>query len=542
MAAGRLALLGGCFAAIVFGQHQHATAPTGPAILFSGMGTHQHPIATANPQAQRFFTQGLILLYGFNREEALRSFRQAAELDPKSPMPHWGAAMALGPHVNGDGDGDVDRKASCEEARKAAALAAGAPAHERAYVSALLKRCPATDPPAELDNRYVAAMRGLARQYPDDADAQTLFAESLMIPNAWRWWTPEGLPSGGTAEAVRVLEEVTRRNPDHPGANHLFLHAIEMSPSPERAIPAAQRLMGIVPNAGHLIHMAGHIWLLTGDWEAAASANERAAAVDEAYIKQVGVRHGPYQLGYYPHNLHFIVYARSAQGRFADADQAARKLAAQAAPGYDAMPEMIEYFLGNRYFVLYRFARWNEILALPAPNPKWRTSNGFWRWARASALAALGRTAEARAEQKRFEEIRAAEPEKTPWLYNTVKAIYGVAAQVLEARLASSPADSIANLRKAVELQDALSYDEPPAWFYPVRESLGGALLRSGKPAEAEAVFREDLKKNRRNGRSLFGLLESLKAQGKTFEAGWVQREFDAAWRRAEIKLTVAGL
>ncbi len=523
-------------------QPAHPSGPQKPAMLFGGMGRHRHPIATGNPEAQRFFDQGLVLLYGFNREEALRSFRRSGELDPRSPMPHWGIAMAVGPHINGDTDLDVDRRSSCEAAAIALRLAAQAPEHERAYVGALVARCaPAADDPAR-DAAYRAAIGRLARGYPDDLDAQTLHAESIMILRRWRWWNRDGTPAEGTEEALRMLESVLRRDPDHPGANHLFLHAVEMSPSPERALSSAQRLMGVVPAAGHLIHMAGHIYLLLGDYEMAASANERAAAVDEEYIRQVGPSHGPYQLGYYPHNLHFIVYARSAQGRFQEAQRAADRLIAQVAPGYDAMPEMVEYYLPNRYFVLVRFRRWDDLLALPAPDAKWRTTTAFWRWARALAQSAKGRPDEARIEQHTFEEARRQVPPKTMWLFNTVPEMLNLAAEVLQARLAADRETAVAHWRKAVALQDALLYDEPPAWFFPVRESLGGALLKAGRAAEAETVFRADIERNRRNGRSLFGLLESLKAQGKTFEAGWVRREFDAAWRKAEIHLRVEDL
>jgi tetratricopeptide (TPR) repeat protein len=311
------------------------------------MGQHHHSIANISPEAQRYFNQGLVLLYGFNREEAVRSFRRAGELAPKSPMPHWGVAMALGPHINMDLDLDSDRMASCAAEIRARSLASTAPVHERDLVEALSARCP-KEPMADvnrLDTAYSNAMRELARRYPDDPDVVTLFGESLMVLHRWHWWNKDGSAAEGTEEAVQALETVLRRHPDHPGANHLFLHAIEMSPSPERAIPSAQRLMGIVPGAGHLIHMAGHIWRLTGNYDWAADTNETAAKVDEEYIKIVGPASSPYQLGYYPHNLHFIVYARTAQGRYSDAMRAVQRLTTQVTTGFDAMPDMVEYFL-----------------------------------------------------------------------------------------------------------------------------------------------------------------------------------------------------
>jgi tetratricopeptide (TPR) repeat protein len=507
------------------------------------MGRYHHPIATKNPEAQRFFDQGLVLLYGFNREEAARSFRRAAELDPKSPMPSWGLAMALGPHVNMDADLDVDRKASCAAAGQARTLAGSAAAHERDFVDALSARC-SDDPKADpnrLDTAYSNVMRELARRYPDDLDVVTLFGESLMVLNRWQWWTKDGSPAAGTEEAVHALETVLRRNPDHPGANHLFLHAVEMSPSPERAIPSAQRLMGIVPGAGHLVHMSGHIWRLTGDYDLTAEANERAAKVDEDYIKIVGPARSPYQLGYYPHNLHFITYARAAQGRYADALRAAERLTAQVAPGFDAMPDMVEFFMPNRYFVWVRFQRWDDILAAPAPARKMTTTAAYWRWSRVMAFAGEGRTAEARSEREAFADARKHIRPGAAWGFNqpSLEPVLDLAASILDARLEPDLEKSMVNWRKAVEQQDALNYDEPPPWFYPVRESLGAALLRARRAADAELVFRGDLERNRRDGRALFGLLESLRAQHKDIEAEWVRGEFEAAWRKADVSLRI---
>lgn len=530
------------FAGCAWAQHQHPGPEQGGAArLLPGMGIHHHPIATNVAEAQRFFDQGLVLLYGFNREEAVRSFRRAAALDPKSPMPLWGMAMALGPHINMDIDLDVDRKASCGAEAQARSLKGGAPPHEQALVEALSARCP-NDPHADekrLDTEYSDAMRKLARRYPDDPDVVTLFAESLMVLNRWKWWSADGTPTAGTQEAVHALETVLRRDPDHPGANHFFIHVIEMSPSPERAIPSAQRLMGIVPGAGHLIHMAGHIWRLTGDYEMTAETNERAAKVDEDYIKLVGPARSPYQLGYYPHNLHFIVYGRTAQGRYADALRAAGRLAAQVAPGFDAMPDMVEYYLPNRYFVQVRFQRWNDILAEPAPAPKMTTTTVFWRWARAIALARQGNVREAYVERSAFVEARKRARPGAAWLFNSVEAVSELAATILDARLEPNAEKAIAQWRSAVAKQDALDYDEPPPWFYPCRESLGAALLQAGKAAEAESVFRDDLERNPRDGRGLFGLLESLKAQQKDAEAAWVRGEFEKAWRKADVALKI---
>ncbi len=522
------------------GQHPHPAGAARPATLLKGMGAHRHAIATKSPEAQRFFDQGLTLLYGFNREEAARSFRRAAELDPQSPMPWWGLAMTLGPHINMDGDVDVDRKASCEAAAKARSLAAGAPGHERAYAEAVNARCRAGSAAPDEDHRD--AMRALWRRYPDDLDAGALYAESLLVLKRWRWWNRDGTPADGIAEAVRVLEHVLRRDPQHPGANHYYIHAVEMSPSPERALASAYRLMGIVPGAGHLVHMPAHIHLLMGDYEMAAEVNLRAAQADEEYIQQVGAAVGPYQSGYYPHNLDFVVYARMMQGRFGDAMKAAEKMAAIALPAFDAMPDMAEFVLAKRWFARVRFRRWDEILALPEPERKMLMSAAFRRWSRALAFHGKGQGGEARREREAFESARRQVPEKWMWVNNRAHDILAVASAVLEGTLAPGIDGAAPHWRRAIELQDALVYDEPPPWFYPVRESYGGALLRAGRAKEAEAVFREDLERTRRNGRSLFGLMESLKAQGRGTEAEWVRREFDAAWRRAEVTLRVGDL
>ncbi|MGH9675050.1 MAG: tetratricopeptide repeat protein [Bryobacteraceae bacterium] len=524
------------YLAIALGaQHQHS-GEARPAIILKGMGAHRRAIATANAGAQQFFNQGLVMLYGFNREESVRSFHRAAELDPKSPMPWWGLAMATGPHINMDGDGDVDRKVSCEAAAKAGSLAGAAPAHERAWAEAVRSRC--RGGAANPDEEYRDAMRALWQRYPDDLDAGALYAESLLVLRRWRWWNRDGTPADGVAEAVRVLEHVMRRNPDHPAANHYYIHAVEMSPSPERALPSAYRLMGIVPGAGHLVHMPGHIHMLMGDWEMAADVNLRAAEVDEEYIKQVGPAAGPYQMGYYPHNLDFVVYARMMQGRYDDALKAAEKIAGIVTPAIDVMPDMAEFALSKRLFVRVRFQRWDEILALPAPDKRLFMSAALRFWARGLAHAARGRRQEALREQKWFLQARRAVPEKWLWVNNQMHRILDVAGTVLEARLAERAEDSIALWRKAVDLQDALVYDEPPPWFHPIRESLGGALLRAGRAAEAERVFRADLEINRRNGRSLFGLIESIVARNRKTEADWVRREFNSAWSKAQVTLS----
>ncbi len=512
-----------------------ASAAEKPVSLYKGLGAWKHPIATKNPEAQKYFDQGLALLYGFNRYEALRSFRKASELDPQSVMPDWGMAMAQGPYINMDGDPSFDLKGACAAIDQGNKLAQ-APERERAYLKATATWCPKYEP-----KTYVDAMRALASRYPDDPDAQTVFAESLMIPVRWHWYSANGTPAAGVAEAERTLESVIRRWPDHPGANHYYIHAEESSPTPERASPSAQRLMGIVPAAGHMVHMPGHIWLVVGDWETAANVNERAVTVDKEYFAATNVTGGTYT-PYYLHNLDFIRYARSMQGRKADALRAAENLNTASEPMTKAMPEMAETIFPVVLATYVRFGEWDHVLKTPQPAASQKIGNAIWRYSRAVALAARGDRAGAARERDAFEKARAAVPPDTPWGQNKAVGVLAVASEILAARLAASPAEAVPHWQKAVALQDALVYDEPPAWYYPVRESLGAALLRAGRAQEAEKVFREGVKRSPRNGRMLFGLVESLKAARKPEDAAWAQREFDAAWSKSDIKLRIEDL
>jgi tetratricopeptide (TPR) repeat protein len=424
-------------------------------------------------------------------------------------------------------------KIAYEALERAVFLSPDGPERQRAYVAALAKRY-STDPDADrrrLQVDYKDAMGELMGRYPDDLDAATLYAESLMNLRPWKLWSPDGSPAEGTEEIVRVLEEVLRRDPDHIGANHYYIHAVEASPYPERALPSADRLMHLVPWAGHLVHMPAHIYIRTGDFERAARANELAVRADERFFRRTNDK-GTYRLGYYTHNLQFLAFARAAQGNYAEAKRAADKLLAVVKPEV-AQDHILESFAQTALLAQLRFRRWDEVLKAPAPDPKLLLSRAFWHYGRALALAANGKGNEAAEEQGAFEAVRNEVPGKPMPGNNTTDMVLGVAAAVLEAQLASGPDAAIAHWRRAVELEDALAYGEPPDWYYPVRESLGAALLRAGQAAEAEQVFREDLRRNRRNGRSLFGLVESLKAQKKDTEADLVSRQFARAWKRA---------
>ena len=533
-------------AAPAMAQHQHGGA-TEARELYPGLGNYHHPITTKNPEARTYFDQGLALLYGFNHDEAARYFRRAAQLDPEAAMPYWGLALAIGPNYNDTAVDENRARATYDAVQKALARAPQASAREQDYIRALAKRYPS--PHAASDWKqfhldYSNAMRDVAKQYPDDLDAATMFAESLMMLRPWQLWTLDGEPAPGTLELVAALESVLKRNPDHPGANHLYIHAVEASPNLERAIPSAMRLMTLVPGAGHLVHMPGHIFLQTGDYELAATTNVHAAAADKAFVQRTGVT-GIYPLMYWTHNMHFIAYARAQQGRYDEAKQAALEMV-QNIGDADLGMQMLEGFLLYPLMVDLRFQRWDEVLKTPAPRAERQLLRAFWQFAQAVALAGQGKLSEAAAEQKRFEALRTTIPAESLYLLNNKSSdILALAAVKLDAQLAwarGERAQSIQAWRRAVELESTLQYDEPPPWFYPVWESLGAALLRDGQAREAEAVFRAAIEKRPRDGRLLFGLWQSLLAQKRDSEAVLVEQQFHAAWKEATVKLRLEDL
>ena len=518
-----------------------------PATLMKGLGDLHHPIATASPDAQRFFDQGLRFLYAFNHDEAVRSFSRAAELDPTAPMPVWGVALALGPNINLDVD-PAREHAAYAAVQRAHALAADAREDERAYVEALAHRY-SDDPGADLKTLAVAyadAMRAVAARHPDDLDAATLFAESLMDLRPWQLWTADGRSAEGTEEIVAVLERVLQRDPHHLGANHYYIHALEASPHPERALVSAARLPALAPAAGHLVHMPAHIYMRTGDYAAASRANEAAAVTDRAYLR-TAEPDGVYALVYYTHNLQFLAASRAMAGESAAAERATAALSANVAR---VVPEgplavMVDYFTSTPLFVALRFQQWDTLARIPAPDPRLGTGTALWHFAHGVMFAATGARERAVAESAAFDDVRKALPPDALFNLNRTDDVLAVARAVLDARLAASAGDheeAVAAWRRAVERQDALAYDEPPAWYYPVRESLGAALYAAGRATEAEAVFREDLTRNPRNGRSLFGLAVALRAQGKTVAAEAVEREFHTAWAGADVRVRMDGL
>ena len=538
----RVVVLCGLTANLAFGQAGKSN--NAPDLGLTATGRQHHPIRTANKDAQAYFDQGLTLMYGFNHEEAQRAFEKAAQLDSASPMPLWGIAMAVGPNYNADVDA-AREKLAFDTVQKALKLAEHSPAAERDYVSALVARYSDAENPdyKKLARDYAEQMRLLSQKYPDDLDAATLHAESLMNLNPWKLWSTDGKPGENTVEIVQVLESVLTRDPLHAGANHYYIHAMEASPSPERALPSAQRLEAMVPKAGHLVHMPAHIYARVGNFSAAAESNEKAIVADVSYAKAAEQSGSMYDLMYHSHNEHFLAYAACMAGRYSEARKAAEAMEARLKPHAQTMP-MLDTFLWTPIWVDLRFAKWDAILARSEPPTERVISHLMWRFARANAYAARGDVERADAEKLLFTKAAATLPPDAGFAeMNRAAAVLAVANEVLAARIDAAKKNNdsaIRHWRLAVKAQDKLNYDEPPDWYYPVRESLGAALFAAGSAKEAEIVFREDLRQNPRNPRSLFGLQASLAAQHADSDADWVDRQFRAAWKNADTELRLA--
>ena len=533
-----VSLVAGC------GGGERPAPPAGRAAsepLFEGLGAHTRKITTESPDAQRYFDQGLNLLFAFNHDEAIRSFREAARLDPECAMAWWGIAAANGPHINNPVVPPERSAAAWEALVRARAAAPRSTRVERALIEAQGARW--AEPPAEdrapLERAYADAMRAVWQMYPRDTDVGALFAESLMDLRPWDLWTPEGTAQPGTDEVLRALEAVMLTNPRHPLALHLYIHAVEMSPNPEKADLAVDRLRDLTPGLGHLVHMPSHIDVRRGRWVPAITANEKAMEADRRYGAQVPTQ-GFYRL-YMSHNHHMLAYAAMMIGRSSAAIGAIdemvarmpddwRKEYAAIADGFFAMPLEVRL----------RFGKWDEILAAPEPEEFLPIARAMRLQARGIALAAQGKTSEARAEQKAFEAARAAVPADAIFGNNIAADILSVAAAMLEGEIAYREGKTdagLAALRRAVDAEDRLRYDEPPDWILPVRHALGASLLQSKKPAEAEAVFREDLRRLPDNGWSLFGLGRALRLQGKDADAAEVEARFKEIWAGADLEL-----
>jgi tetratricopeptide (TPR) repeat protein len=516
--------------------------------LFDGMGSHHHPITTKDPDAQKYFDQGLIIDFAFNHAESVRSFRAAQRLDPECAMCYWGEALALGPNINVTSNGKVvmsdgDRIAAHAAIQRAVALKEGVTEQERDYIDALASRYngdPST-PREPLDEAYVNVMRVLYEKYPDDDDAASLFAESLMNTMPWDYWLDADNPKPRTVEVMDALETVLARTPDHPMAIHLYIHAVEASSNPERAEGPADTLANLVPGAGHLVHMPAHIYWRVGRYNDASEANVRAATVDEAYIAQCNAQ-GFYPAMYYPHNIHFLWAASSMEGRSEVAIDAARRVAA------NVNLEMIDQFPGVEFFntipllALTQFGKWDEVLAEPQPRADLEFSNGIWHYVRATAFARKNDLESARAEHASLVPLKdATDVHFLDTIYYPATSLLAIADALVLGEIALAEGDldaAVAHFRRAVDTQDQLPYTEPPFWYYPTRHSLGRALLIKGDAAAAEQVYRRDLEDYPHNGWAMYGLIQSLNEQDK--DASGMQHMFDKVWSRADVTLTAS--
>ena len=518
---------------------QTATPPPPPRTkLLGNLGSYHRVVTTTSPEAQQFFDEGLTLLYGFNHAEAFRSFERAAALDTAAPMPHWGMSLALGTNINDLAPAER-LKSAYHHLASAIARRANGSAVEQGFIDALSQRyvADATGDQMSREQAYSDAMRALAKAFPGDADVETLFAESLMNLRPWKLYKVDGTPAPETETIVSTLRDVMRRHPDHPGANHYFVHAVEASSHPERALAAAHRLETLVPGAGHLVHMPAHIYIRTGEYARSARANATAAAVDEKYFKATGTG-GLYEAMYYSHNLQFEAASAMYDGNFAEARAAARRTVALTDPIADDMA-MLEPFAAMELFVLVRFERWPDVLSVKPPVAKRSLQSVLSHWARGAALASTSKTTEAATEMKQLVSAMARIPvDAMVGPSNSAQLVAAVAKADLAARILDARGDTlgaIAAFTDAVSAEDRLGYNEPPDWLLPEREMLGRVLLRAGRYARAEGIFRGDLLRNVGNPRSMFGVWQSLVGQKKPTASA--QAKFETAWRSADVGL-----
>jgi tetratricopeptide (TPR) repeat protein len=513
--------------------------------LFANLGSYQREVTTSNAQARRYFVQGMVLLYGFNHDEAGRSFREAARLDPKCAACWWGAAYVLGPNINLPMLEPAYAPAY-EAAQKAASAANEASPVEKALIGALVKRygeAPVADRSA-LDLAYANAMRDAAVQFPQDPDVQSLFAEALLDLSPWNYYEPDGKPKSTTLEAIQALETAMNLSPSHPGALHYYIHVLEET-QPERAVAAADRLRDLVPDAGHLVHMPGHIYLRTGRYQDAVDVNIKAGDADQSYITQCQVQ-GFYPLAYHPHNWHFVWAAGTLGGNQEDALMGAEKtqhLMHSHSPSDPMVGSIVQHFSLTPLYAQVRFGMWDKVLSTPAPAGVY--PRAIWHYARGFAYAAQNDMPRA---ENELEELRRLKSDgslaKTQLsARNFADKVVSISERMLTGNLEArrkNYAPAVAALREAAKIEDTLAYSEPEDWHYPVRQYLGAVLLDAGKPAEAETAYLEDLKKHPENGWSLFGLAQALDAQSKRSEAADVRKRFDTAWRNADISLTAS--
>jgi tetratricopeptide (TPR) repeat protein len=512
--------------------------------LFDHLGTFHRVVTTSSPDAQRYFDQGMRLLWAFNHDEATRSFANAAILDPSCAMCYWGVALTVGPNYNFPVMAETRAKVAWEALRQAQQHAPAASSVEQDLIGALGHRYTGPQPldpsnSGPVLTAFADAMRSVAKSHPRDLDIQVLFAESLMNTNPWRLWTNDGQAAPGTAEIETTLERVLAADPRHPGANHYYVHTMEASPHPERALAAAERLDGMMPDAGHLQHMPAHILQRVGRYEDAAQANRAGVVADVAYLQATPPL--DYYAMYLAHNYQFLAYSAAMEGRRAEALDAVRKMRDALPVDMLLMAPGTDWYMSEVYSTMIRFGEWQAILAEPAPDARLKSLTGAYRYARVLALARTGKVDEAKVDLGKLHSLAADLPADAAAGFNSAKDVLAVATFIAQGEIARASGrmeDAVAQLREAAAKEDQLGYDEPADWFVPVRHQLGAALLGAGQPREAEAAYREDLVQHPHNGWALFGLAQALRAQHKDAAAASIDREFAAAWTKADVKLT----
>jgi tetratricopeptide (TPR) repeat protein len=529
-------------------QHGAPTVSAGTAPLFDGLGKYHRTISTKSPLAQRYFDQGMNFMWGFNLNEAQRSFEECAKVDPACAMCEWGAALSLGPHYNVPALPPRTVAANVH-AQKALTLLAGATPVERDLVEAVVKRY-ADPPPAnpddqkKLDTAYAEAMKALMEKYPNDDDVAALWCEAMMDLRPWDLWTSDEKPQPGTPELIATLEKILARNPDHPGANHYYIHVIEPSPHPEKAVAAADRLKKLDSVVGHLTHMPSHIYHLVGRYDDARVANARALEKDKAYEASAkSVQPESFYPMYTAHNAQFLSWTAMSQGRSADAFRYAKESVTKMPPEMFQMMPGFDIFLTTPILAYARFGKWDDVLAEPAPVTHFPYLAGIRHYARGLAFAGKGQASAAAAALDSLRAIAATVPPEATEANNSAQLLLTIAQKTLEGRVALQQGrtdEGIKRLEEAVRSEDQIRYDEPSDWLYPVRHMLGAALLKAGRAYEAGLVYQADLERNKENGWALHGLAESLRKQGKKADAESVQKRFAKAWAGADVKITAS--
>lgn len=510
--------------------------------LLENLGSYGMKVSTGNERAQKFFNQGINLYYGFNHFEAYRSFKEVARLDPDCAMAYWGQALSLGPNINLPMD-PADTETVYKAIQKSVALLDKASPKERALISALAKRytTEALEDRKPLDEAYAQAMQAVASQYPDDLEVVTLYAESLMDLHPWDYWKM-GQAQPWTPQIVELIAAVISKKTDHPGANHLNIHILEASPEPEKAAASADRLRNLVPGAGHLVHMPSHIYIRVGRYLDGVEANERAVKTDEEYIAQCNVQ-SIYPLFYYPHNYHFLLACAQMAGLSKKSADAANALNKNIPVEMMNVPDLVtlQHWYTMPWYNMVRFGKWDDILRISEPVDSFKYVKSVWHYARGMAFVRKNKITEAKAELASLK-ILIEDPfmEMTIAGFNSFRSVLGIGRNVLEAELEAHQKNynsAVQLLTEAIDVEDNLLYQEPPDWYHPVRQILGSVLLEAKNPIEAEKLFREDLTFYKNNGWSLYGLYQSLEAQGKKTEAAQVKKEFEKAFAKSDVKL-----